>query len=305
MRASTVEWKNDKSGDMPGRQTILNRQFSTVRAAVCTVLGLCALLGNAHAAMVDFMPGQVWRGFSQSTLSDASRGMVILGLGAQRGGSLYGNILLAGKWRQIILTQQLDGSVDVAGIGGDAGLKAHGNTTPTTDGGCFSRLTYQTGGSGDSLQPGDIHGLIGLLRTFPPGPVVNGVPADPYHTAFPPGPCDGMFMNAAGASGRMMLTHMGPAESGPPLFFTGDLMLQDIHFNMVGAISGKMLENGNYAVEMIGQSVNFSTVIPCIRVSAELMPAARPGDQAHLRGTYSVMNIAGNIVDRGSFDMAF
>ncbi len=277
----------------------MNRHYAQVKVGIWFLLGLCALFGSASAVRADnpFVVGPMWRGFSQSSLTDSTRGITLLGASSQHDNVLIALLFVENKWRQVQATTFTDASVTILGTGPDTGFQARGNFVPTGDGSYFARFAYQSGGHG--------RGYFSLLRSFPPGPVVNGVPADPYRTAFPPGPCDGMYQNAAGAPGRMMLTHAPSTESGPPAFFSGDLLLQDTHFNIVGAISGNRLTDGGYAVEMVGQSANFSKVVPCIRVSGELVPAVRPGDHAHLRGTYSVMNSEGAVVDRGSFDMAF
>jgi hypothetical protein len=268
--------------------------------ALSALLSVGVLLGAAHPARANnaFVAGSMWRGFAQSVVADTSRGFAALNIGtSQRDGYLIGLLFVEGRWRQIQTPVLCDGSVDVLGIGPDTGLKAHGFFTPTGDGSYFARFTYQAGGS---------RGYFDLLRAFPPGPTVNGLPPDPYRNAFPPGPCvNGKYTNAAGIGGRIGLTHVPATESGPPAFFTGDLAFQDLHFNLVGAISANRLADGGYSVELLGQSVLFSKSGFGAHVSGELLPAVRPGDHAHLRGTYAVMNADGNVIDHGVFDMTF
>jgi hypothetical protein len=269
--------------------------------AMGAILGVCALIGTARIAAADnaFVPGSMWRGFSQSNLTDNPRGMTILHIGSSsQDGYLIALLFVEGKWRQVKSIALGDGSVDLLGIGPDKGLHAHGHTLLTGDGSYFAHLIYQMDGS--------VRGYFDLLRAFPPGPTVNGWPPDPYRTAFPAGPSvSGKYTRADGASGRLSLTHDPSTESGPPAFFTGNLMFQDFHFNIVGAISANRLTDGGYPVEMLGQSALFSKSGPSVHVSGELVPAVHPGDHAHLRGVYSVMNADGNVVDRGAFDMAF
>ncbi|MCW3096982.1 MAG: hypothetical protein JWL77_2600 [Chthonomonadaceae bacterium] len=264
------------------------------------ILGVCILLGAARPARADnrFLMNSMWRGFAQSNVVSSNRSAAALNAGStQQDGFLIALLFVEGRWRQIESVMMGDGSVDVLGIGVDKGLKAHGVFLATGGGTYFAHFTYQIG---------DSRGYFDLLRAFPPGPVVNGIPPDPYRTAFPPGPCvNGRYTNVSGISGRMGLTHDLSTERGPVAFFTGGLTFQDIHFNIVGAISAYRLTDGGYPVEMLGQSALFSKSGPCVHVSGELLPAVRPGDQTHLRGTYSVMNADGNIVDRGFFDMPF
>lgn len=259
------------------------------------------LFGAVGTARADnaFVPGLMWRGFSQSNLHDNTRGMAILHIGAsQQDGYLIALLFVEDKWQQVKLIGLADGSVNVLSIGADKGLHAHGHTVPTGDGSYFAHFTYQIGDGG--------RGYFDLLRTFPLGPRVNGLPPDPYRSAFPPGPCvNGKYTNAAGVSGRLGLTHDPSTESGPPAFFTGNLTFQDMHFNIVGAISAYRFTDGGYPVELLGQSALFSKSGFSVHLSGELLPAVRPGDHAHLRGTYAVINADGNIIDHGMFDMAF
>lgn len=264
------------------------------------ILGVCILLGAAHSARANnaFVVGSMWRGYAQSSAADSIRGMAALNIGAsQHDGYLIGLLFVEGRWRQVQTPVLCDGSVDVLGIGPDTGLKAHGFFTPTADGSYFAHFTYQIGGS---------RGYFDLLRAFPPGPTVNGIPPDPYRSVFPSGPTvSGKYTNAASLRGLIGLTHLPATESGPPAFFTGNLAFQDLHFNIVGAISASRLADGGYPVELLGQSALFSRSGPCVHVSGELLPAVRPGDQTHLRGTYSVLNADGAVVDHGVFDMVF
>lgn len=278
----------------------MRRLFANVKAATHALLGVCLLLGTARAASADSasLANSVWHGFAQSSLTNSTRGAAAFNFGsAQRDGYLIALLFVEGRWRQVQSAVLGDGSVDVLGIGADKGLKAHGVFSPTSDGSCFAHFTYQAGDSG---------GYFDLLRAFAPGRPVNGLPPDPYRNAFPPGPCvNGKFTNAAGMSGRLTMTHDPSTESGPPAFFTGNLAFQDLHFNLVGAISANRLTDGGYPVELLGQSALFSKTGPCMHASGELLPAVRPGDQVHLRGTYSVFSADGHVIDHGVFDMVF
>ena len=279
---------------------MVRKLVQNVKMAMSAIIGLCMLFSAAHPARAEaaFSAGSMWRGFAQSSVANPMRGIAAMNLGdSQHDGYLIGLLFVEGRWRQIKIISAADGSVDVLSIGADKGLKAHGHVIATGDRSYFARFTYQSG---------DHRGYFELLRAFPPGTTADGRPFDPYRSVFPPGPTvGGKYVSAGGNGGLIALLHNPPSDSVPPAFFTGSLAFQDLHFNIVGAISSHRFTDGGYPVEMLGQSALFSEGAPFVHISGELLPAVRPGDKVHLRGVYSVMNGDGTVVDRGVFDMVF
>ena len=271
-------------------------------AALTLVLGLCALgmTAGAAKAQIDplFQAGDSWHGFSWNPGNTAMQ-EARLAVWSAGGGAFQGGLQLFGRGRAVSGRFTMDGSVDIVEINSTAPITLHGHTVRAADGSVSGLFSMAQGGR--NLGPARLLRLFGAVDAT----VTGAVPPDPY---FPPGPCyvGSILSGATGLATRSTLT-FNPASTASsdrpqPSDRTGSLLLGDVSYTFVLSIDGHVLPDGGFKFDMIAHSTG--AVVPCIRVSGELLPAVRVGDTQRFVGSYESVNTSMEVIDRGTFNVA-
>ena len=262
-----------------------------------TLLGAAALLSStafAHAAG-PFVAGSHWTGFRVSTVGGGSSSAV-LDVGNNPNA---GMLKVLGQNVPVSIACTASGVVDFQGLGIPyAGFRVHGAVAP--QGGTYSL----TGNYFITNVPG-MHndtGRISLLRSYK---TVTGGPLLIGNTAgvglFPPGPCTGLFVNAAGFQGRMVLEHNPPGdvpgELDPPSdfvgnvsFFTGD---GSNTFAVVGTINPEANADGSHEIDLLGENRNLTSLYSSLTTTGLLLPAVRT-NPVSIAGNYELIGLLRN-----------
>lgn len=266
-----------------------------------TLLGAAALLSStafAHAAN-PFTAGSHWTGFRVSTVGGGSSSAVL----DVANNPAFGVLKVLGQNVPVSVACTATGVVDLQGLGIPyAGFRVHG--TVGAQGGTYSLagnyfITNVPGMHNDT-------GRISLLRSYKTvtgGPIVIGT--QPGQGMLPPGPCFGVFVNAAGRTGRMVFGHNLPTSTGeadPPGEFTGDVYLQDFHFLVVGTINPQANPDGSHSIEMLGENTVATNPFASLRTAGLLLPAVRTNPTT-IFGNYELIGLLRKL-DMGSFKIS-
>src|SRR5438270_3660563 len=283
-----------------GQERMRARSAGIIRATLTAVLALTLLwTGRQAQAQIDggvFAPTVQWSGFSQSLITNTVRGTSRLTIATETGSQFSGNLLfLGGRSYSYQGAFSLDnGGLALIGVGTGAQFQARGTIQPLGNGNFVAMMNYQIAGTGDA-------GVMQLLH-------IRALTAG--FSAFPPGPCDGAFTNAAGLDGPMHYQRSALSADARTTEFPGKLTLGGYTYLMVGTIASAPNADGSRSVELIGLLSTPVTFLPCIapppatiHIAASFLPGGATGAQNHLTGQYSLFNLDNSPYDTGTFTM--
>ncbi len=258
-----------------------------------------ALVGSSLSAMASlnaYYVGSKWGGYLRGA---TGLNRMKLNVFTQRGEKGIGIVLSDSAPILVEITENVDGSVYIAGIGQYSGFTSTGMTPASGDGTYFN-----VGKFTKRAVPGnrDDAGSIGLVRLVPPDPYY---PPDPF---FPASPSIGTFLSGNGFVGRMILEHNPPGDSkslsdhNPPDDFTGKITFGDQVLQFVETRSNRPNDDGSYNFDLIGMSPDPGSIAPCVRVAGRYTPATRT-TPASIKGTYLREDSRKGVLDQGSFNL--
>ena len=197
------------------------RSAGIIRATLTAVLALMLMWSGRQArAQLDggiFAPNVQWSGFSQSLITNTTRGTSRLLISTETGSQFTGYVLfLGGHAYSYQGAFSLDGGgLALIGVGTGAQFQARGTVQPLGAGNFVAIMNYQIAGTGDAGVMQLLH-IRALTTGFSP---------------FPPGPCDGAFTNAAGLTGVIHYQRAALSADARTTEFPGSLPSVTTHFS--------------------------------------------------------------------------
>jgi hypothetical protein len=278
----------------------MRARLGIMRATLTAVLALTLMwTGRPARAQLDggiFAPNVQWSGFSQSLITNTTRGTSRLTIATETGSQFTGNMLfLGGRSYAYQGAFSLDGGVlALMGVGTGAEFQAHGRFVPLGAGNFVATMNYQIAGTGDQ-------GVMQLLH-------IRALSAG--FSAFPPGPCNGAATDSAGLTEAIQYQRIALSADARTTGFPGTLTIGANSYVMVGTISSTPNADGTYSTELMGMLSTPVTFIPCvvpppatIHITGSFLSGGVTGAQNRLTGQYSLLNTDNSLYDNGSFTM--